>query len=246
VSNFIKINLPIILYKNLNLNLSNINIDNNNYNNLLYKSIKDSFLETENQLNNYTNINTNCSGSTCISILFNNNQIISANIGDSRAIKGQYISQKNQWIYEVLNKEHKPENKEEYIRIKKYNGIIHPYLNGDNEYIGPQRVWINDKNIPGLAMSRSFGDKLFNSVGVICKPDVFTFRHKLIDKFIVIASDGLWMYLTNQDVVEIVGKYYEGYNCDDAIEELYYLAKKRWEENDSFIDDITIIILFLQ
>ena len=53
------------------------------------------------------------------------------------------------------------------------------------------------------------------------------------------------MYVSNQEVVEIVGKYYESFNCDNAIEELYSVAKTRWEKNDDIIDDISIIILFL-
>ena len=107
-------------------------------------------------------------------------------------------------------------------------------------------MWIKGKNIPGLAMSRSLGDKMFESVGVISNPDILCFKHKIIDKFIVIASDGLWMYVSNQEVVDILGKYYKKVNCDEAIEELYFLAKSRFEENDDFIDDITIIILFLE
>ena len=245
VSNFIKTNLPIILYQHLCLNIQS-NAKDINYNNQLIKSLKDAFYETNYKLSYNSNINIDLSGTTCISILFNNKQVIMANIGDSRAIKGQYISQNKKWIFQILNKEHKPEKKEEYIRITKCKGVIHPYLNEDNEYVGPQRVWIKGKNIPGLAMSRSLGDKMFESVGVISTPDILCFKHKIIDKFIVIASDGLWMYVSNQEVVDILGKYYEKVNCDEAIEELYFLAKSRFEENDDFIDDITIIILFLE
>jgi len=246
VSNFIKSNLPIILYHNLSSINSNIKDSNKNNNDFLYNAIKNSFLQTEYQLNNNSKIDINFSGSTCISLLFCKNQIITANLGDSRAIKGQYIEESKKWTYEILSKDHKPEDREESLRIKKNNGNIHPYLTEDNEYAGPQRVWTKDRNIPGLAMSRSFGDKIFESVGVISIPNILFFRHKLIDKFIVIASDGLWMYLSNQEVVKIVGKYYEEKNCDQAIEELYNTAKLRWKENDDFIDDISIIILFLE
>jgi len=31
-------------------------------------------------------------------------------------------------------------------------------------------VWLIDEDIPGLAMSRSFGDQVAASVGVICEP----------------------------------------------------------------------------
>lgn len=41
-------------------------------------------------------------------------------------------------------------------------------FNGDP--IGPQRVWLKTENIPGLAMSRSVGDKVAHSVGVSSDP----------------------------------------------------------------------------
>lgn len=33
------------------------------------------------------------------------------------------------------------------------------------------RVWMKNEDYPGLAMSRSFGDKLAKSLGVIATPD---------------------------------------------------------------------------
>lgn len=37
---------------------------------------------------------------------------------------------------------------------------------------GPYRVWLQDEDIPGLAMSRSFGDLVATQVGVICEPEI--------------------------------------------------------------------------
>lgn len=36
--------------------------------------------------------------------------------------------------------------------------------------MGPYRVWIKEQNIPGLAMTRSFGDYVASTVGVIDEP----------------------------------------------------------------------------
>ena len=41
--------------------------------------------------------------------------------------------------------------------------------------MGPHRVWMKDENIPGLAMSRSFGDTVAHQVGVISEPEIMTF-----------------------------------------------------------------------
>ena len=46
-------------------------------------------------------------------------------------------------------------------------GRIFPYLDENGEQMGPYRIWIQDKNIPGLAMTRSFGDYVASTVGVI-------------------------------------------------------------------------------
>jgi len=38
---------------------------------------------------------------------------------------------------------------------------------------GPYRVWFKNEGYPGLAMSRSIGDLVATSVGVICEPGIF-------------------------------------------------------------------------
>ena len=38
--------------------------------------------------------------------------------------------------------------------------------------LGPYRVWLKTENYPGLAMSRSIGDFVAASVGVICEPGI--------------------------------------------------------------------------
>lgn len=49
---------------------------------------------------------------------------------------------------------------------------------------------------PGLAMSRSLGDKVAKSIGVTPIPDVYTIEFTFYHKIIVIASDGVWEFLT--------------------------------------------------
>ena len=74
--------------------------------------------------------------------------------------------------------------------------------------MGPSRVWHLKENIPGLAMSRSFGDHCAAEVGVIADPEVLEMNLTEQDKFIAIASDGVWEFLTNDDVVRIVEPFY--------------------------------------
>ena len=51
--------------------------------------------------------------------------------------------------------------------------------------------------------------------------------------------------MSNKEVVEIGSKYYGRRNSEKACENLYNLAHQRWRENDDCIDDITIIVMFL-
>jgi serine/threonine protein phosphatase PrpC len=62
--------------------------------------------------------------------------------------------------------------------------------------------------MPGLAMSRSLGDQVAHSVGVSSVPEVTEFILDSDDRFLVIATDGVWEFLSNQEVVDIVTPYY--------------------------------------
>jgi len=81
--------------------------------------------------------------------------LFTANIGDSRAI---LITRKSDKEVIELSFDHKPDNKLEKDRILKKGGRVEPYYDEHGNPLGPYRVWQRFDNIPGLAMSRSFGD----------------------------------------------------------------------------------------
>ena len=250
VSDFIKSNIAFIVYKQLkSLLLQNHNnianlVEADDSNIDFPQLFKDCFLLMDTKLNENKSIDIELSGTTCVSLLFCENRIISANVGDSRAIKGYFNSKKNIWNYIALSRDHKPSDKSEAERIKKNKGIIHPYIDDEGNYAGPERVWIDDE-LPGLAMSRSFGDEIASRVGVYSEPEVKIFPFKEEDKFIVIASDGLWEYVSNDEVVNIVSGYFEKKDCDGAVSKLYEVSHERWVQYDDYIDDISIIVVFL-
>ncbi len=49
-------------------------------------------------------------------------------------------------------------------------------------------------------MSRAFGDKVAATVGVISEPEIIEWKLTLEDKFLIIASDGLWEFLDSDEV----------------------------------------------
>lgn len=58
-------------------------------------------------------------------------------------------------------------------------------------------------------MSRSIGDFIAHSAGVIPDPEIMRFELNQDHKFIVIASDGVWEFLSNEEVGSIVYPYFK-------------------------------------
>jgi serine/threonine protein phosphatase PrpC len=133
--------------------------------------IKNSFYQAETTLSQ-SKYEVNFSGATCVIVLFVDDKIICANAGDSRAILVVGESTGDKII--PLSRDHKPEIKEESNRINKSGGRVERYTeNGIKS--GPFRVWLKNENFPGLAMSRSVGDFVAESVGVICEPGIYNY-----------------------------------------------------------------------
>ena len=90
------------------------------------------------------------------------------------------------------------------------------------------------------------GDRVAQSVGVTAEPEVKEFLLSLNDKFLVIASDGVWEFLSNEDVAQIVLPYYEQNAPEAAANALVKASYKKWKQEEEVIDDITVVIIFLE
>jgi hypothetical protein len=71
--------------------------------------------------------------------------------------------------------------------------------------VGPCRVWYQNRvgETLGLAMSRSLGDAVAHKCGVSAEPEVFEHTTDPSDEFMVLATDGVFDVLDNQQVVQI-------------------------------------------
>jgi serine/threonine protein phosphatase PrpC len=240
----------------------NANLNNNDVLEKMRKVFENSFTKTDNNLSEFceylANLNTSeniydvqFSGSTCVSILLkekNMNKIYIGNVGDSRAIviketKSKYWSC---WTFHQLSRDHKPSEPDEAQRILDCNGEIEKIQDDDGNWSGPLRVWVKETDGPGLAMTRSFGDEVGTTVGVISTPEVGEYTIKEEDKAIIIASDGLWEYMSNKEVTEIVQKLIIKKDANNIVNQLYKESVKKWKINDQGIDDITIICILLK
>ena len=208
--------------------------------------LTNAFIETNDLLLNKTKIDCSLSGATCTSLIITLDKIICANIGNTRAILARFENGCYNTVN--LNRDHKPTESDEIKRIISEGGVIKQlYDKTKKEYIGPERIWLKNSDIPGLNMSRSFGDNLAHSVGVINIPEIRTFDYTGGEKFIIIASDSIWQYIDSDECVGIIKDYYEK-NMDavGALNSLVTEAITRWKKQENKIEDITAVVIFFE
>ena len=77
-----------------------------------------------------------------------------------------------------------------------------------------------------------------------------TFRRYTIhdqDQCIVLASDGLFEVLTDEEVLsDVVGTLRKGEDAGAAVDSLHKLSRGRWMEQRNLVDDISVILCVLR
>lgn len=164
-----------------------------------------------------------------------------ANLGDSRAVLGT-MTEDGEICAVQLTSDLTPDVPSEAERIRACRGRVHAMKAEPSS----QRVWLPNQDIPGLAMSRAFGDFRLKDYGVIAVPEVSHHRITSKDRFLVLASDGVWDMLTNDEVVSLIWN--SGKTQDMAAKLVAEVAEATWKKKlkSKKIDDITVICLFLQ
>ena len=202
-----------------------------------YDILKRAFRHAERDIGKNSDIDANFSGTTCVMVFQVGEKIICANVGDSRAI----IVKGNKVI--PLSIDQKPDDPEESKRIIENGGEISQFEE-DGEKSGPFRVWKKGEVYPGIAMSRSIGDLIASTLGVIPEPKFLEEKIDKDTKFIVVASDGVWEFLDNNTVRDIVMPYYEKNDPNGACKELIKKSTEWWNKEDIVVDDITVVVVF--
>mgnify|MGYP006090641375 CR=1 FL=1 len=163
-------------------------------------------------------------GTTATVVYLHGNACWVACSGDSRAVLGSLRS--GEIVGTDLCKDHKPDDPIEIARIRAAGGRTTPAgRNGS-----PARLW-NAEGSCGLAMSRSVGDHSMRGSGHIPDPELH--EHTLApsegsadgDCFVIVASDGVWEFITSQEACEIV---HGVSDATKACEKLVLESEKRW------------------
>ncbi len=83
------------------------------------------------------------------------------------------------------------------------------------------------------------GDHAVKAVGVIPEPEVTIFEIESKDRFMLMASDGVWEFITSQEAVDIVQSHMH-LGCHGACQELIETAAARWQEEEGdYRDDVS-------
>ncbi|KNC96344.1 uncharacterized protein SPPG_08245 [Spizellomyces punctatus DAOM BR117] len=154
------------------------------------QAIKQGFLGTDVDLRADPDFQHDPSGCTAVAALITDDwRILVGNAGDSRAVLSA------NGVAVPLSFDHKPVNPDESQRIIAAGGYVEfGRVNGN------------------LALSRAIGDFEFKQNTdlpaeqqiVTANPDITERKLQDTDEFVVIACDGIWDCMTNQDVVDFV------------------------------------------
>ena len=208
------------------------------------ENIKNVFKKINQEIYNNKNLESNMSGTTVVSLFLTTDKIMCVNLGDSRAALFKYDN--GLYYSKNLSRDHKPSEPDEKKRIINNNGRVKKCYDEDlKKYLGPDRIWVKNKEEPGLAMTRSLGDKIAHSVGVSEEPEFKNFNYDGTEKFLIIASDGIWEYLHGDDCIKVIRPFYEeNKDSEEAALALVKEAFKKWKRKEVAIDDITAIVVF--
>ncbi|XP_058114463.1 protein phosphatase 2C and cyclic nucleotide-binding/kinase domain-containing protein isoform X1 [Magnolia sinica] len=211
------------------------------------------FLATNSQLHS-DSLDDSMSGTTAITILVRGRTIYIANSGDSRAVIAE---RRGKDIVAVdLSIDQTPFRADELERVKncgarvltldQIEGLKNPDVQcwgteeGDDG--DPPRLWIPNGMYPGTAFTRSIGDSIAESIGVVATPEIVVLELTPNHPFFVIASDGVFEFLSSQTVVDMVSKFKDPRDaCAAIVAESYRL----WLQYETRTDDITIIVVHI-
>lgn len=202
-------------------------------------SILKSFNMMDIDLRTHPTIDCFCSGTTAVTIVKQGEDLVIANVGDSRAILGTKAEDDTLEAVQ-LTVDLKPNLPNEAERIRRCKGRV--FALDDEPEVA--RVWLPYDDAPGLAMARAFGDFCLKDFGLIAVPEIAYRTLTNRDQFIVLATDGIWDVLSNKEVVDIVSK---APTRVTAARSLVEIAVRSWRLKypTSKIDDCAAVCLYL-
>ncbi|CAE7265826.1 unnamed protein product [Symbiodinium sp. CCMP2592] len=189
-------------------------------------------------------VNVQLSGTTvaCILRQIHSTVVWVASTGDSRVI---HVGRDGSVSFST--QDHKPCNPSERQRVIMSGCEITTSDAANGEVLEKICLLGQRGKLPELGFTRSIGDLMYKKYGVTARPEVYKLEQELGDGsgHFLLASDGIWEFLSNEDVAEIVHRNLQaGVGKDAIVEELVKVAEGKWKEHEfDYCDDITLIMV---
>ncbi|KAG4181628.1 hypothetical protein ERO13_A10G239900v2 [Gossypium hirsutum] len=163
-------------------------------------------------------------GTCCVTAMIRKGDLFVSNAGDCRAVLSR------NGVAEALTNDHHPSREDERDRIEALGGYV-DCCHG---------VWRIQSS---LAVSRAIGDKHLKQ-WVLAEPETKMLKIKPECEFLILASDGLWNKVTNQEAVDLVRPFCVGLDKPKPFSACKKLAElSSWRGS---FDDISVMVVQLQ
>ncbi|KAJ9543394.1 hypothetical protein OSB04_023101 [Centaurea solstitialis] len=159
-------------------------------------------------------------GACCVTAIIRSGNLVVSNAGDCRAVVS------NGGAAEALTSDHRPSRQDEKLRIESLGGYV-------DSSRGVCRV------LGSLAVSRGIGDRSLKQ-WITSEPETKTFKIVPEFEFLIMASDGLWDKVSNQEAVDIARPFCASEEAVSACKKLVELSTSRGS-----VDDTSVMIIQL-
>lgn len=214
-------------------------------------AIHDALIKVNSQLHESL-FDDSLSGTTACVVYVNGSELVVSNVGDSRCV----LAVKNGGGMKAkdLSWDQTPFVDSEVERVEQAGARVLTLgqMEGDKplgkiwtnemECDGdPPRLWVKDGFYPGTAFTRSLGDSIAKSIGVTADSEDIVHKLGADDAFVVLATDGVWEFISSQRAVEMVDKH--GENLMGAATALCAESYRLWLSEEKRTDDITVCVM---
>ncbi|KAL8042000.1 hypothetical protein ABFX02_09G021700 [Erythranthe guttata] len=163
-------------------------------------------------------------GACCVTALIAGDKLVVSNAGDCRAVVSR------EGAAEALTSDHRPSREDEKHRIETLGGFV----------VCRNGVW---RVLGCLAVSRAIGDKYLKQ-WISAEPETKVLKLEPEFEFLLLASDGLWDKVSNQEAVDIARGFCKGIEKPQPLLACRKLVELSVSRGAS--DDISVMLIQLE
>lgn len=234
----------------------------------LYNACNKAYIDCNKAMRDQRDFDVRTAGTSCTSayIQGDRERILIANVGDSRAVLGRKGTavplSYDQTPYRGSERKRIRDKGARVLSLDQIDHIAPTIVGEDEDIPGTKehhnyadliegeeeesgwRIWDQNTDGPGTAFTRSLGDVYAEDLGVIANPEMVMLNLEEGDDIVVLATDGVFEFLTNQSVIDICAQLKEDGPLK-AAKEVISRSQDYWKNYESIIDDMTCIVIFI-